>query len=277
MNTVVKKITAAIGLAAISSLGVVIPAFAATVAEWGEWVDDGEQRLIFSDPSFSGATFSVTNEQTWRIESPADGSWIESFSDDSPVGSLIGGNVSSTKDLALYLETKDDNNETVVAIITFDTEVPAGALVFALSDVDTDYAYIEMANGAGDPLTGSEIIGTATHTGFNSGDHTSTDRPAIVASDNHVTIGDAPDDTGGSTGWLRPSEAVKTIAIAINTEDNYYQGQRIWIGQIKGSKGVGGSSDEDLAYTGANDSIYLVAFAGLALLATAGIVRRRTT
>jgi LPXTG-motif cell wall-anchored protein len=276
MKTVFHKIGATLGLAAITGLGVALPASAATFAEWGEWVDGAEDRLVFSDPSFSGATFSVDNEQTWRTEATADGFWVGSFTADSPVGSLIGANVSSTKDLALYLETKDDNNEAVVAVITFDTEVPAGTLVFALSDVDTDDAYIEMANGVGDPLTGSEIIGTATNTGFNSADPTSTDRPTVVAGSNFVTIGDAPDETLGSTGWLRPSAAVKTIAIVINCEDNYYQGQRIWIGQIGGSEDVGGSSDEGLAKTGATDSMYLVAFAGAAILAAAGIVRRRT-
>jgi LPXTG-motif cell wall-anchored protein len=276
MKTMFHKICATLGLAAITGLGVALPASAATFAEWGEWVDGAEQRLVFSDPSFSGATFSVENEQTWRGEAPADGIWVESFSANSPVGSLIGENVSSTKDFALYLETKDDDNEAVVAVITFDTEVPAGALVFALSNVDTDHAYIEMANGVGDPLTGAEIVGTATNTGFNSADPTSNDRPAVVSAGNYVTIGDAPDNTGGSTGWLRPSEAVKTIEIIINTEDNYYQGQRIWIGQIGGSEDGGGSAGEGLAKTGSADSMYLVAFAGVAILATAGIVRRRT-
>jgi LPXTG-motif cell wall-anchored protein len=276
MKSMFHKVSAILGLAAITGLSVALPASAATFAEWGEWVDGAEDRLVFSDPSLSDATFSVENEQTWRSEAPADGIWIDSFSANSPVGALIGETVSSTRDLALYLETKDDNNEGVVAVITFDTEVPAGALVFALSDVDTDYAYIEMTNGAGDPLTGSEIIGTATNTGFNFDDLSSIDRPTVVSNGDYVTIGDAPNDTRGSTGWLRPSEAVKTIAIMIKTEDNYYQGQRIWIGQIGGSEDVGGSSGEGLAETGAADSMYLVAFAGAAILATAGIVRRRT-
>jgi HEAT repeat protein len=71
MKSMFHKISATLGLATITGLGVAIPASAATFAEWGEWVDDGEQRLVFSDPSLSDATFSVANANTWRVETPA--------------------------------------------------------------------------------------------------------------------------------------------------------------------------------------------------------------
>jgi LPXTG-motif cell wall-anchored protein len=276
MKSMFHKIGATLGLAAITGLGVALPASAATFAEWGEWVDGAEDRLVFSDPSLSDATFSVVNENTWRIEAPAEGSWIGSFSADSPVGSLIGANTGATNDFALYVFSKDENREYAIVTITFDTAVPAGNLVLALSNVNEDHAVIEMADGNNVSLTGTEIIGTATDTGFSSTDIASDPIPTVVAGSYFARM-DAPEDYNDrSTGWVRPSAAVKTIAVAIASNDSYYGMQRVWIGQIGGSEDVGGSSDEGLAKTGAADSMYLVAFAGAAILATAGIVRRRT-
>jgi LPXTG-motif cell wall-anchored protein len=277
MKTMFHKISATLGLAAITGLGVALPASAATFAEWGEWVDGAEDRLVFSDPSLSDATFSVSNANTWRVENPATGTDVESFSANSPVGSLIGANTGATNDFALYVFSKDENREYAIVTITFDTEVPAGNIALALSNVNRDHALIEMADGNNVSLTGTEIIGTATDTGFSSTDIASDPIPTVVASPNFVRM-DAPEDRNeASAGWVRPSAAVKTIAIAIASNDSYYGIQRIWIGQIGGSEDVGGSSDEGLAKTGVADSMYLVAFAGAAILATAGIVRRRTS
>lgn len=274
MKTMFHKISATLGLAAITGLGVALPASAATFAEWGEWVDGTEDRLVFSDPSLSDATFSVANENTWRIEAPADG--IGSFSANSPVGSLIGANTAATNDYALYVFSKDENREYAVVSITFDTAVPAGNLALALSDVSDDHAVVEMTDDNNVDLTGTEIIGTATDAGFSSTDIASDPIPTVVASATSVRF-DAPQERNDfSTGWVRPSVAVKTITISIASNDSYYGMQRIWIGQIGGSEDVGGSSNEGLAKTGAADSMYLVAFAGAAILATAGIVRRRT-
>jgi hypothetical protein len=275
MKSMFHKISSTLGLAAITGLGVALPASAATFAEWGEWVvEPTAQRLVFSDPSLSDATFSVSNANTWRVETPADG--LEMFSANSPVGSLIGANTGATNDLALYVYSKDENREYAIVTITFDTEVPAGNLALALSNVNGDHALIEMIDGSNVSLTGTEIIGTATDTGFSSTDIASDPIPTVVASPNFVRMDDPEDYNSRSTGWVRPSAAVKTIAIAIASNDSYYGMQRVWIGQIGGSEDVGGSSGEGLAPTGAAGSMYLVAFAGAAILASAGIVRRRT-
>jgi len=276
MKSMFHKISATLGLAAITGLGVALPASAATFAEWGEWVDDGEQRLVFSDPSLSDATFSIANESYWVINAPADGSWVGSFSANSPVGSVIGANTAATNGYALYVSSKDENSEYAIVTITFDTEVPAGNLALALSNVNDDHAIIEMIDGSNVSLTGTEIIGSAADTGFSSTDIASDPIPTVVAGSFFVRMDAPEDDNAASTGWVRPSVAVKTIAIAIASNDSYYGIQRVWIGQIGGSEDVGGSSDEGLAKTGAADSMYLVAFAGAAILATAGIARRRT-
>lgn len=211
------------------------------------------------------ATYTVSNYDEWDIYSP-DGEG-EGFSAGTPVGSIIGANLTSTSNLFLKVETLADNDESAVAVITFDTSVPANNLVLALSDVDSDHAVIEMTDGNGGPLSGAEIIGTATETGFNFEDLASNDHPTSISSPSSVIVGDAPDGTDGSTGWVRPSVEVKTLTITINTEDNNVSSERIWIGQL---------ADEALAPTGSADSMYLVAFAGAAILATASIARRRT-
>lgn len=266
MNFPQRKLGATLGLALITGLTVALPASAATVSEWGVWGGNGN--LYFSDPGLSEATYTVTNYAEWDPYSPSDEG--EGFSADSPVGLVIGANASSTNDVFLKVTTLAENKELAVVNITFDTAVPADNLVLALSDVDSDHAIIEMTDGSAVALTGAEIVGTATDTGFNFEDLTSTDRPTVSSFAASVEIGDAPDGTDGSTGWVRPSVAVKEIEIFINTEDGNESSQRIWIGQLSAT------DDEGLATTGSNDSLYLVAFAGAAIVAAAGIVRRRT-
>lgn len=274
MNKTLRRIGASVGLAAITGLSLALPASAATVAEWGVWLsDEGGDVVSFSNPSMPDATYSVSNYRGWDIFSPA--SEGEGFSAGSPVGSLIGANATSTSNLFLKVETYANNLDAAVVFITFDSAVPANNLVLALSDVDTDHAVVEMEDANGDSLTGAEIIGTATDTGFNFENLASTNRPTVVAGATSVTIGDAPDATNGSTGWVRPSEAVKSITVSVNTEDNNFNAERIWIGQI-GEAPDEEARNENLANTGAQDSMYLVAFAGAAIIAAAGIARRRT-
>jgi len=269
MNFPHRKLGATLGLALVTGLTIALPASAATVGEWGVWqADDAGLVLNFSNPTMSDATFTVSGEDEWDIYSPAEED--EGFSASSPVGSVIGANATSSKYLFLKVTTLADNAQAAVVNITFDTAVPAGNLVLALSDVDSDQGVIEMNHENGDQLSGIEIWGTATDTGFNFEDPSSSDYPTLDPAGDSVTIGDAPDGTDGSTGWVRPSIAVKTITITINTEDGASSSQRIWVGQI------GDAEDEGLAKTGSADSMYLVAFAGAAILAAAGIVRRRT-
>lgn len=262
MNFLHRKLGAALGLTLVTGLTIALPASAATVGEWGEW---SSETVDFSNSNMSDATFTVANFDEWDVYSPDNED--EGFSASSPVGSVIGANATSTKNLFLKVTTLADNTEMAEVVITFDTAVPANNLVLALSDVDSDHAVVGMTDENDVDLTGTEIIGTATDTGFNFDDASSSDYPTVVANSDSVTIGDAPDGTDGATGWVRPSVAVKTITIGINTEDENNSSQRIWIGQI---------GDEVLATTGANDSMYLVAFAGAAILAAAGVVRRRT-
>lgn len=265
-----RKLGAVLGLAAITTLSVALPASAANDAEWGVWttdVLDHDLACNFADSSMPDATVDISDEDDTRILAPNDE--VEGFTAADPVGALIGANSSSTENLFLKVSTTADNNNSAFVDIEFTSPVPAGQLVLAISDIDSDNAVITMEDENGDDLTALQIIGTATETGFNWDDPTNTDDVPVVsaAGANSVSMEDAPDGTDGSTGWVRPSVAVSAITIQISTEDNQISAERIWVGQVV----------EGLASTGAGDSLYLAALAGGAVLAAGGVmaVRRR--
>ena len=270
-----KSLAHAVAVAAITavfSLCCAIPASAAvTASEWGDW-DAMFLSVSYDNSAFVDGTFSVTGEDDWDNLSPADQG--EGFSADTPLGALFGSNVDATAFQFLKVTTLDNNDATAIVEITFETEVPANQLVLALSDVDSDRATITMYDGESNAVSAANIIGTAATTGFNWDDVTNTsDVPTTTTIDpNTVVIGDAPDDTDGSTGWVRPSAGVKFIHVEINTEDGNYSSQRIWLGQL-----LEATPAAELGHTGVDKSNYLLAIAGGAILAAGGFIglRRR--
>jgi len=269
MTSASRSIGAIFGLAAITTFSIALPASAATTGEWGVYstVTDGPYSLAidFDDSSRPDALVDISDDNDSEILAPnAEG---EGFTAADPVGALVGANSSSTENLFLKVETTADNNNSAFVEIQFASPVPAGQLVLAISDIDSDNAVITMEDENGDDLTAVQIIGTATETGFNWDDPTNTDDVPVVsaAGATSVAMGDAPDGTDGSTGWVRPGAAVSAITIQISTEDNQISAERIWVGQVA----------EGLAATGADDSLYLVALAGGAAIATGGIVALR--
>lgn len=160
--------------------------------------------------------------------------------------------------------------------ITFDSPVPAGQLVLAISDIDSDRAEIFMYDELGFFTDAADIIGTATTLGFNWDDPSNTEDVPLVGRDlvklTTVHMGEAPWNTEGSTGWVRPSADISRIEINTYTEDGEVSSQRIWIGQV-----IEDTSGDELASTGAGDSLYLAALAGGAALTAGGVmaVRRR--
>lgn len=278
MNFTARKIGAVLGLVSITGVACALPASAATVGEWGVWsngADTFDYDLTYSTPGFINAGLDYGSVDYIDVYTPAGEG--EGFTESDPLGALFGANADSVDELFIKAETFADNSIPALIDITFESPVPAGQLVLALSDIDSDWANITMTNGDGEALTGDEIIGTATQTGFNWETPASdTDIPVVEAYEvDAVRMFDAPDGTDGSTGWVRPSDSVSTIAIEIYTEDNNVSSQRLWIGQLLES--VEDTTEENLADTGASDSVYLAALAGGALLAAAGIVgiRRR--
>ena len=273
MNNITRKVGAAFGLAAIACLSVALPASAANIAEWGVF-DDSELghdgALYFVNPDFPDAEVMVFNENTYGFYSP-DGEG-EGFSAGDPVGALVGANQSST--YSNFLKISTYNEDAVVTDITFDSPVPAGQLVLAISDIDSDHVEITMLDDNNDDVTASDIIGTATNLGFNWDDpNNTTDVPVVNELDSHtVQMFDAPWGTDGATGWLRPSVDVTSIRLSTWTDDGAESSQRIWVGQV-----IEDTSSDSLASTGASDSLYLVAIAGGAVLAAGGLIglRRR--
>ena len=271
MNSTTRKLGAAVGLASIAAFSVALPASAAsTISAWGDWYGMF-LTLEFNNPAFPDATFTVSGEESWNNLYPATED--EGFTAADPLGQLIGPNQDSTDTLLLKVETLADNDSTATVDIVFESPVPANQLVVAISDIDSDRAEIEMWDGNDDPLTYLEIAGNEENFAFNWDDPTDTVNVPGMGSNNPTSIilGDAPDNTDGSTGWVRPTVDVKAMEIHINTEDGNFSSQRIWIGQV--------AAVDSLADTGMSDSLYLAAVAGGALLAAGGFVglRRRNS
>lgn len=273
MNNTARKVGAAFGLAAIAGFSVALPASAANIAEWGVFDDSTngyDGAIYFTNPDFPDAEVMVSSESTYEFLQPAEEN--EGFTTADPLGALVGANYDSTDTNFLKISTAADNTQTLVTEITFDSPVPAGQLVLAISDIDSDHAEITMLDENDDDVTAGDIIGTATETGFNWSDPADTlNVPTVEATDpGVVSMYNAPDDTEGSTGWVRPSSSISKITINTWTEDGNVSSQRIWVGQV-----IEDTSSDGLANTGAGDSLYLGAIAGGALLVAGGAIALR--
>jgi LPXTG-motif cell wall-anchored protein len=275
MNSTTRTIGAAFGLASIAAFSIALPASAAvTASEWGVFGNSSngyDAAVTFTNPDFPDAEIMVSSESTYDFYAPADED--EGFTTADPVGALVGANYDSSDDLFLKVSTAADNEQAVVTEITFDSEVPADQLVLAISDIDSDYTEITMLDAEDNSVSADDIMGTATDKAFNWADPTDTDNIPQVGGEGAtiVSMGNAPDDTDGSTGWVRPSVPISKITISTWTTDGNVSSQRYWIGQVVET------ADEPLADTGASDSLYLAAAAGGAMLAVGGLVglRRR--
>jgi len=270
VNKVTRKVGASAALAALFAFCCAIPALAASnVAEWGVFGDSltFDAQVDFANPDFPDAQIDVSNENEYGYYSP-DGEG-EGFTAADPVGALVGANQSSTADNFLKVDTF--NERAVTTTIYFDNPVPAGQLVLAISDIDSDRTDIQMFDESNNAIFAADIIGTATTLGFNWADPSNTDDiPLVDASNTTVRMYDANWGTEGSTGWVRPSANVTKVTIEIFTEDGFVSSQRIWIGQV-----IEGTSSDDLASTGASDALYLAALAGGAAIVTGGFLRLR--
>ena len=271
MNKVTRAAGASAGLAALFAFCSAIPALAASnVAEWGVFGDSltFDAQVDFANPDFPDAQIDVNNENEYGYYSP-DGEG-EGFTTADPVGALVGANQTSTDDNFLKVDTYD--LRAVKTTIFFDDPVPAGQLVLAISDIDSDRTEIKMFDESDNAITAADIIGTATTLGFNWADPSNTDDIPLVDALDATTVRmyDANWGTEGSTGWVRPSANVSKVTIDVFTEDGFVSSQRIWIGQV-----IEDTSSDDLASTGAGDSLYLAALAGGAALTAGGFLRLR--
>lgn len=272
MNNTARKVGAAFGLAAIAGFSVALPASATTtVGEWGVFGDStngNDSSLTFTNPDFPGADIMIWDEGTFEYLAPADES--EGFSVGDPLGDLVGANLDSTADNIYKVTTAADNDQESHIEITFTSPVPAGQLVLAVSDIDSDRVEISMLDDTDADVAYEDIVGTASGYGFNWYDISdNVNVPAIDSNGaNTVRMNAAPDGTDGSTGWVRPSVPVSKITLDVWTEDGNQSSQRIWIGQVE-------EGEDDLADTGVNDSLYLGVIAGGALLATGGAIALR--
>ena len=272
MNSNFAKATAVAGLVAAFAVSTAIPASATvTASEWGAW-DSMFLGFAYDNPAFIGGTYSVTGADSWTNLYPATEG--DGFTADTPLGGLFGSSTALAYPTVLKVYSPADNATPAIMEITFQTEVPANQLVLAITDVDVDHATITMYDGQSNSISATNIIGSAPTTGFNFVDPANTTNvPTSTATGPYsVLIGNAPDFTDGSTGWVRPSVGVKFIHIEFNTEDGASHFEKVWMGQL-----LEATPAAELGHTGVDQSVYLAAMAGGGILAAGGFIglRRR--
>lgn len=262
----IKKIATFAALSTLSLALFATPATAAPAAgtvSWGYW---GEGNVFFPDATGTiDGVFLSSNETSLEILNSDDEE--EFFVAGTPIGKIFGaspatGTVGGNN--FLKIGTQVDTVSDTTLTITFNSEVPAGRLGLAISDIDWDKATITMQNEAGDDISASNIKGKTANLAFNFCTYTpkagacgsDTDKPSVTTSTNAVIATGSGASTDGSTFWVVPSAAVKVIVITIRNLDptEMSSTQRIWLAQS--NVDIEFPSDE-LADTGSESSSVL--------------------
>lgn len=230
-----------------------VAAHATATGTWGGWSEtansgvpalDGTSVLSFPGAGAvqAGWTFDGWNGyasiQTTDVNN-------EYFTSDTPIGAVFGTNGPSA-DTSYLKITADSTDIPVLVTITFATPVPADTLGFAISDLDSDFVTVSATNADGVQLGDDALRGSAGATladlAFNfcqvatapltcEGD---TAAP-VVTSDGLglVTATGSESGTEGATAWFQPSEAVKSLEIALtNVDDEGPSNVRLWVAQL---------------------------------------------
>lgn len=205
------------------------PAWASTTS-WGFWVgldEDGDfypADLTFDGAGMVNATVTDDSSESYSRRDTLS----RYFTSTTPMGSVFGSNGPFAIDQANYIRLRTES--TVEITVTFDSAVPAGQLGFALSDFDNDKVTVRAWDDADNPLSGSEIIGSATSNAFNYCDPAFSTLPPscnqepdpilvpnVEANSDNVAVtlstGDGEDSYIGTTAWFRPSVPVTRVSL----------------------------------------------------------------
>lgn len=177
-------------------------------------------------------------------------------------------------------------------VFTFTTPIPAGSLGLAIQDFEKDNAEITATDVDGNVVSGVNLVGTATNTGFNEcnfapqptdctdGAGPYTGYPTVTANASSVTVAHPAGFVNvGSDIWIRPSASIKTLTI-VHTSDNADGDSGIDISLAMLPAAVAAPAAPVLASTGL-DALPLtivgsiLALLGVSVIATRVIVRRR--
>ena len=106
---------------------------------------------------------------------------------------------------------------------------PSGLLGIAVGDLDVDQMAITAKSADGATLSGAQLLGSARKVGFNFC-NVKTSKPTNCGSDTAVprwlpgrkggTLKGNGSSTGGSTGWIRPDQPIKSITLTFSAVDS---------------------------------------------------------
>jgi hypothetical protein len=308
-------------LATALALSVALPASAALAAStaapgvWATWTgatDAAESSFAFVGTVYGGTVAMTKTDNsnllsTNGVYAVDGGSYFTAatpigqvFGPNGPAGSnayrdRVGGAItgsispSSVRDVSpLGLA---ELGATSTTVFTFATPVPAGALGIGIQDFDEDQATISATDAAGNPVSGSDIIGdvggvlafnecsfTPQPTDCVDGLGPYTASPMAFLADTSVWVIHpfAGPAEVGSNVWLRPAVAIKTLTI-VHTSDGDDDSSAIDVSLAMVTAAPGGSeaaSAPVLAATGTDAAPLTVVGAVLALLG-AGVVATR--
>ena len=299
--------SAAVITGAILGLCALAPASATTTTTtaWGSWTFD-EQNTYEGDITFGHASMpnahwipsvdeTVANRATLSVLDTATED--EYFAADTPIGAVAGangptGSFNFLKDKinglagSVVSGVHQDMNQ---IMIRFTTPVPAGQLLFAASDIDSDHVAILGKDANGTFLTADELRGTASTSlnglAFNycassaaPGSCTDTATPAMTTdSDGRIIATGQVANTTGSSVWVRPSVAVKELWVTVTNDDASNPSSiRLWVAQVASTTTTDAATPtQTLPNTGSKPLLVPGILAGLLALSGAGFMVSR--
>ncbi|MBB5785433.1 carboxypeptidase regulatory-like domain-containing protein [Jiangella mangrovi] len=218
----VRAVAAAAGAAALA-LGVAGSAYAeGSYAEvtlsGGAGAYEGTVTL---PPGFPAVSFSSDSRAAATVPTGAS-NWISAG---TPWGEVFG----SSRDQP-YLNLRpaaDATGSPSTTVYTFDTPTPAGGWGFALGDIDSDIAMVSALDASGEPVAAADLgfegafnycdasprpSGSVCSSGPPAGGD-GFDLPAAASGESSVTLTGNGPDTGGASGWFRPTVALSTLTV----------------------------------------------------------------
>ncbi|RIQ37354.1 hypothetical protein DY240_00765 [Jiangella rhizosphaerae] len=179
-------------------------------------------------PGFPATTFTSDSRASATVPSGAS-NWLSAA---TPWGEVFGS--SQGRPYLNLRPAADAAGSPSTTTYVFDTPTPAGGWGFALGDIDSDIAVVTATDADGAPVSGADL---GFEGAFNYCD--ASPRPSGVCSSGPPAGGDGFDlpsssvgaadvtltghgpDTGGASGWFRPSVALSSLTIAFEWQTGF--------------------------------------------------------
>lgn len=294
VNKPSKTLTALLSLAALT-----IPQTAASAATsyFSYWY--GEAILV--EDNHATYTVDLGSNGDSGIKGDVDVQWIDTddnnyvsigttFDEEewlnakTPFGKRVGSNFSDSEDG--YFSVRTTTSSTIT--IDFSETIPAKQLVWAVSDIDVEDVVVTGSSDSDGPLSGQDLIGSATPRSFNFCD-VSSDIPDVCAgedtvprvsvnADNVTAIPAISSSDEGETAWGIVNAAIDQLVISPEVVNSSSGSLRIWLA-YSDTAIAALPNDEPLAPTGSTETANLwvgaLAVTGLIAIGGAIALRRR--